>query len=104
MLHTRNELITWLYKNITDPILQQAMEWGRIENLGGFRPLPTSKNPGWIVRITSKRGRVFAVAVGVDNFKLYWFRLKEESIDWSLWIGEDAESELFRGDESGRGI
>jgi len=98
LLHTRTELITWLSRNITDPILREAIEWGRIENLGGFRPLPTSKNPGWVVRVTSKRGRVHVIAVGVKNFKLYWFRLKEEMIDWSRWIGADAENELYRGD------
>lgn len=100
MIHTRTELLQWVRKNVTDPVLQRAIEWGRIENLGGFRPLPTSKNPGWIVHITSSRGRVYIIAVGVKNFGLYWFRLKEESVDWSTWIGGESEDELYRGDEA----
>lgn len=103
MLHTRSELIQWVRNNVTDPVLQRAMEWGRIENLGGFRPLPTSRNPGWVVRITSSRGKSYNIAVGVRNFGLYWFRLPEllES-DWESWIGKESGDELYRGDICGK--
>lgn len=96
-IHTRAELIQWIRKNVIDPVLQNAMEWGRIENLGGFRPLPTSNRPGWIVRMTSNRGKVYYVAVAVNHFGLYWFRLKK--VDWSLWAGDRAKDELYRGDD-----
>jgi hypothetical protein len=97
MLHTRQELINWIHQNVTDPVIQHLLEWGRVENLGGFDPLPTSKNPGWVVKITSRSGRVWFVAVGVKNYQLYWFRLKE--VDWGNWVGENAKNELYRGDK-----
>lgn len=99
MLHTRQQLITWLEHNITDPILSDALEWGRIINLGGFDPLPTSKNPGWIMKLVSRYGRTFYLAVAVDkkSWELYWFRLKE--VDWTNWVGENATNKLYRGDE-----
>jgi len=100
VLHNRTELITWIRANVDDPAIQNALEWGAVKNLGGFRPLPTSKNPGWVVRVTSKRGHVHVIAVGVKGFRLYWFRLKEEMIDWSRWIGAEAENELYRGDRN----
>jgi len=100
MIHSRTELIQWVRKNVTDLVLQNAMEWGQIQNLGGFWPLPTSSRPGWIVRITTGRNRTYHIAIGVKDFGLYWFRLKE--VDWSTWAGHRTTNELYRGDNDFR--
>lgn len=97
MIHHRQQLINWLLKNVTDRVILNAIESGRIENCGGFNPLPTTDLPGWIIVITSGRNRVYNIAIVIDKFKLRWFRVK--NIPWSDWVGDIATSEVYQGDE-----
>jgi len=96
MIHHRQQLITWLLKNVTDRVIQNAMESGQIENCGGFNPLPTTVLPGWIVAVTSGRNKIYNIAIVSENFKLRWFRVKE--VLWENWVGDTATSEVYRGD------
>jgi len=96
MIHHRQQLITWLLKNVTDRVIQNAIESGRIENCGGFNPLPTTNLPGWILIITSGRNKTYNIAVVSENFKLRWFRVKD--VPWENWIGDTATSEVYQGD------
>ena len=97
MIHHRQQLINWLLKNVTDRVIQNVMESGRIENYGGFDPLPTTNLPGWIVAITSGRGRVYNIAIVADtNFTMRWFRIKD--VPWSDWVGDVAKVSVYRGD------
>lgn len=81
MIHTRDQLIDWLNQNVTDLILQQALQHGRIEVLGGYyAPLPTSKNSGWLVHLVGPYGHCYLIAVAEDRTQLgrfYWFRLAQ---------------------------
>ena len=96
MIHHRQQLITWLLKNVTDRVIQNAMESGRIENCGGFNPLPTTNLPGWVLIVTSGRNKVYNIAVVSENFKLRWFRVKD--VPWKNWIGDIATNSVYRGD------
>jgi len=95
MIHCRQHLISWLLKNVTDRVLHNVLETGRIENLGVFDPLPTSVDSGFIVQLTSLHETIYNIAVvsGACN-KYRWFRVKE--ISWADWAGGDVE--LFQGD------
>lgn len=98
MLHTRSELIGWIKKNVQDRVLSNAIEQGNVEVLGGFEPLPTSTNPGWIVRVNSPFGATHLIAVAWDvaRFRLYWFRAPR--VRWSDWAGHKSDNPLFAGD------
>ena len=95
MIHHRQQLINWLIKNVTDRVIQQALESGRIENYGGFNSLSGSL-PGFVVAITSARETTYNVAIVVDNFEMRWFRLKE--IPWWDWVGDKSNSSVYQGD------
>jgi len=98
MIHTRQQLLSWLGKNIDDVVLQLVLESGDVEVLGGFRPLPTSHNGGWLVVMTY-RGNTHLVAVAEDRKHLgrfYWFRAPY--VPWQYWQGNETNNPLFQGD------
>lgn len=97
MIHNRQHLIQWVTKNISDKVIQQAIESGRIENLGGFNPLSGS-NPGFVVSITSVRNKIYYIGVVLDQYQIRWFRLKQ--IPWWNWVGDKSKSSLYQGDRS----
>jgi len=91
-------LIEWIKNNVTDRVLLNALDRGTVEVLGGFDPLPTSTNPGWMVRLQSPFGPTHLIAVAWDtvNFRLYWFRAPD--VPWENWMGRNTENRLYRGD------
>lgn len=95
MIHTRKQLIDWLLSNVDDRVLQNALQRDEVVNLGGFAPLPTSHNYGWLVQVGSHT----YIAVAEDRRQLgrfYWFRAFEPT--WETWIGDTSTGEVFRGD------
>lgn len=95
MIHTKDQLCKWIEENVTDHVLQQAFERGRIEVVGGvFAPLPTSKNNGWLVNLIGPYGDCYLIAVAEDRKRLgryYWFRLAQGKEFWSNrvdYVGE----------------
>lgn len=98
MIHTRSGLIDWIKKNVKDRVLLNAIDQGSVEVLGGFVPLPTSTNPGWMVRIKSPFGGTHLIAVGEDQgtLQLYWYRAP--MIPWGDWIGHGTDNPLYAGD------
>ena len=77
MIHTRNQLIDWIEHNVDDRVIVNAMLDGVVEVLGGFSPLPTSANAGWLVKVVTRNHVVHLIAVAEDRSqlgRLYWFR------------------------------
>lgn len=98
MIHCRQHLISWLLKNVTDRVLCNVLESGRVENLGVFDPLPTSDQMGFLVRITSVHNTTYIIAVVIGPCNKYrWFQVKEFS--WMDWRGDRTMTELYRGDK-----
>lgn len=97
MFYNRQHLFTWLCKNVTDRVLSTALDTGVVELLGGFKPLPTSNKPGWIVRVTSVYNTTYIIAVAVDRGKPYWFQVQDFS--WCHYVGDTASNPLYQGDE-----
>lgn len=96
MIHTRRQLVDWLVANVGDRVLQNALQRDEVVNLGGFAPLPTSHNYGWLVRAGSHT----YIAVAEDRRRLgrfYWFRAPGPT--WETWIGDTSTEEVFRGDD-----
>lgn len=98
MFHHRQQLINWLLKNVTDRVILNALESGRVENYGGFNPLPTTDLPGWVVAVTSVRNKTYNIAIVADtNFTMRWFRVKD--VPWFDWVGDTAKVAVYQGDE-----
>ena len=97
MIHHRQQLINFLEQNVTDRVLQNAMNRGRVELLGGFNPLIGSL-PGWVVAITSYWKTTYNIGIieDVNIGKLQWFRLTR--IPWKNWDGDKSKNKLYQGD------
>ena len=99
MFHSRQELIKWLQRNPPDRVIENALEYGVVENLGFFGPIPSSHQPGWIVRLTSRGGcirlLVIALAKGLPPTFYIW-RIKE--VPWESWLGKSGGSSVRDGD------
>jgi len=100
VITTRKQLIDWVKANVADPVLRKCALEREMEVLGGFNPLPTSTNPGWLVHLKSKFGNQYYVAVGVKKQiepAYYWFRVKGD-VPWENWQGLNSDNPLYRGD------
>ena len=100
-IRTRNDLINWLEKNSYRRAIRRSITEGKVENLGAFQHLPASKNPGWIVRVTSRFGRVWYIAVQlIGTGGIYLSRIiDEKDVPWESWIGDDSSNPLYQGDD-----
>lgn len=104
MIHCREHLINWLIKvTESDVLLYNAFKESgtRVELLGTFDPLPGSKNPGWLVRVTTCRGRMDLIAVVKDYLGRpdHWYNAPEP--DWNTWLGPNSNV-LIGGDNNGQ--
>lgn len=103
MFHSRQHLISWLQDNLTDRVLQNLLQGGgEFELLGGFSPLPSSSNSGWIVSLTSYRtGKAYYICIGIDKEtgQARWWRIKE--VKWQNWDGGNSMNPLYQGDNPG---
>jgi len=67
---------------------------------GTFGPLPGSKNPGWLVEVTSYRNRKDLIAIVKDYLgrPVRWYIAG--GIDWNNWKGP-SDDILIGGDANG---
>ena len=94
----KNELLNWLDQNAPTKSVQRALSSGQpITILGGFKPLPNSNSPGWIVLANSKAGREYYIAIAVNNFRDPRAYLIDY-IDWASYCGDKSKHPLYRGD------
>ncbi|KKK58570.1 hypothetical protein LCGC14_3043070, partial [marine sediment metagenome] len=57
----------WLEDNVPRKAIEYAMVDGKIELLGAFSNISDGSNPGWIVKVTSKRGLSWNIVILVNN-------------------------------------
>ncbi len=93
----RDSLLKWLDEHAPMPSVKRALHSGKeIKILGGFKPLPDSNSPGWIVEVNSITGRVYHVAIAISNFRpprAYMIKY----IDWKSYTG--GNHALYCGDD-----
>jgi len=104
VIHCREHLINWLIKATEDDVLlyNAFRESGtRVGLLGTFDPLPGSKEPGWLVRVTTCRGRMDLIAIVKDYLGRpdRWYNAPEP--DWDAWLGP-SDDVLIGGDDNDR--
>ena len=99
MFHTRQELIRWLTNNPPDQVIENALEFGTVENLGLFDPIPTSMHAGLIVRVVTRQGTTHLLVVSLPNRlppRPYLWRLR--TVPWRSWRGKCSSGNVSNGD------
>lgn len=100
MIHLRSkeDIIDWLMDNCPRPAIERALVDGRVEFLGGFKPIPPSTLPGWILKVTSLHDKQWNVAVLANDIKhCYEIRIII-FIPWKNWVGTYSWNGEFRPD------
>ena len=90
----KNDLLAWLQDHAPTPSTKRTMQSGQsVTIIGGFRPLPDSNSPGFIVRVVSQAEKVYHIAIAVDprTFLI-------NHIDWGHYVGMDSGPGLYQGD------
>lgn len=95
---SKTHIILWLENNCSRKAIVRALYEGVVEFYGGFNPVPPTKHPGWIMRVTSAHGRTFYVAVICYDHR-YGIRILRD-VPWNFWIGSTAKNRtaLMNGD------
>ena len=100
-IDTRTQLINFICENISQPTIVRACHHseGRVQVLGGFKLVPPSFHPGWIVSITSVFGRTWHVAVTSDDHRHIFKTWVVQLIPWRYYIGKvGQEYSIYNGD------
>jgi hypothetical protein len=95
---SKTHIILWLESNCPRPAIVRALYEGQVEFYGGFNPVPPTKHPGWILRITSAHGKIRYVAV-IAYRDHYGIRILRD-VPWGFWAGSTAKNRtaLMNGD------
>jgi len=93
-------IVSWLGQNCARKAICRAINEGQVEFFGGFKPIPPTTHPGWIMRVTSAHDRTWYVAVIIYD-RRYGIRILRD-VPWGLWYGTDSRGifgpPLYRGD------
>ena len=94
IIRDRRELINFLQETLDRSPLRALLHYNEL--LGGFDPMIGSR-PGWIVRVTSEKGKQWLIGVTPEPAKKFqvWY-LNE--VHWENWVGGMYEGELHNGD------
>jgi len=85
----RTALIELVAAKSEIPAVRRACLLGTVEVLGGFREIPPSTSPGWILRIKTQRG-VSHLAVVRPTERDYHV-VSAHEVPWHLWVGGPPE-------------
>lgn len=95
-ISTRDDLLEYIREHAPSSAVRRAIDDGKYEVLGAFAALPPHTMPGFIVKVTSKHGRVWPVAVAVNEVKHRYEVYILDTIPWSLYDG--GERAIYCGD------
>ena len=101
---TRTDIIQYARAHINSRACEQAFGH-EVELLGGFDPVVPSKFPGWIMRVVSRFGRTWHIAVTIDDHAppryRVWF---VDEVPWATWRGKirTPPSPIYDGDHPKR--
>ena len=82
---SRTDMILWLIKNCPRPAIVRALEFGNVEFLGGFSPIPPSDLPGWIFKV--RTGHVKNVCILANDAKQKYEIRIVKRVPWGNWCG-----------------
>ncbi len=87
----------WLENNAPRKAIEYAMVDGTIELLGAFSCIADGSNPGWIVKVISKRGLSWNIVITVNTFRHKYFVYTVKKIPWKYYMGGNRP--LYAGDK-----
>ena len=80
---SRTDMIEWLIENCPRPAIVRALQYNKVEFLGGFKPIPPSDLPGWIFKVKNKNVCILAN----DVKRKYEIRIVKR-VPWENWTGD----------------
>ena len=86
-LRTRTELIQFAEARCGSYACRRAFLTGKVMVFGGFSTIPPGTDPGWILRVKSRHGRAWLLAVVTDDIKHCYCVREIEKIPWAKWTG-----------------
>lgn len=101
-IRNRNDLFEILEKKPPWKMGQilTAFSTGKTELLGGFRQIPPSPLPGWIIIVTSKHGTVWNVVVTAHENPPRFTTWIVQRIPWEYWAGKiNRDPTVYDGDK-----
>ena len=101
----RNDVIKFAMGHIPKSYrsIARSFEEGSVEFLGGFTDIfmrwgrLSGLFPGWIIRTTSKFGKIYYLFVWVNHLNNFKLSTMDE-IDWRFWDGDKSDNPLYQGD------
>jgi hypothetical protein len=98
-IHSRDDLIDVIRGRCPLTSCNRAIDSGEVLVLGGFAPPEgITGQPHWVLRVTSRHGRVWHVAVLPHSFGVNVKIIKE--VDWKNWLGSDRGApDIYNGDD-----
>lgn len=82
---SRTHIILWLENNCPRPSIVRALNEGQVEFFGGFKLIPPTTQPGWVIRVTSVHDRTWYVAIICYDHQ-YGIRILRD-VPWGNWCG-----------------
>jgi hypothetical protein len=94
------DMIRWLRKQPLRRAVLRALDQGTVELLGGFRRIPPGSSPGFILKVVSKHGTIYTVAIKPRNRSEWYAYCMIEPIPWTDWDGREGRTPptLYEGD------
>lgn len=65
----------------------RAIQGGKVRVLGGFSETLPGGPPGWVCEITSVHGRIWLLAIIVDEIRHALSARMLDRVPWKFWIG-----------------
>lgn len=96
-IHSRSDLIAVARTHAPTRACRRAIDEDRAEVLGGFTP--AEGLPRWIVRVVSRHGRTWHIAILADE-NSHRFRFEyPEQVGWRDWSGQTGRNHpVYDGD------
>ncbi len=94
-IRNRNDLIKYVTDNAPYKAIERALLEGEVENYGAFVHILYRKGlVGWIVKVTSKAGKTWLLAVPAANRPIGVI----SEVCWQHWTGGGMTGILYTGD------
>lgn len=85
---SRSDLCLYAAKHVPLRSCARAINEGRVELLGGFSSIPPLSDPGFLLKVTSRHGREWIIAISIDEIKhRYKVWIAGPEIPWWYWMG-----------------
>ena len=90
MIINREQLLTWIRRNIKDRLIQDSLAEGNVVLFGGFDPLPGGKIAGWIIKVGEQY-----VCISATRPPRWW---QTKTIPWENYVGRTSDNPIVKGE------